>query len=446
MRYIVRQKPAARKKSAEWKKPTAREKNRRGEVSALFSKLPSPFNKRFALSSKPSAHFRAFGSFGGFNHAASFKAFGSFRDFNHSASFKAFGSFAPSHPFNKPFALKLFLMIMLMAAIIITHTACGKKEPPSQIDFCLDTSCQITIYDDVGEGTAEGIAQDAFQEIHKHEKLLSKTVSGSDVDRINQSGGTWTDVSEETIAVINMANEISEKSGGVFDVTIGAVNDLWDFKGENPKAPDSAVIAKALPSVDYRRIKVEEGGVLLENPSAQLDLGGVAKGYIADRAAEFLEEERGVDRAVINLGGNVVVLGEKDEKTPWVIGIERPFTDRTEIIGTIEVSDATVVTSGIYERNFEENGVLYHHILDPKTGYPVETDLEAVTITAKKGQSGFCDAVSTACLLLGKERALQFIEQIQREYPDIGLEAALIDKNDDIVQTKGMHIQFSGKE
>lgn len=346
---------------------------------------------------------------------------------------------------NKPFALKLILVIMLMAFIIITHSACGEKEPPSQIDFCLDTSCKITIYDDVREGTAERIMDDTFQEIHRYEKLLSKTVSGSDIDRINQSGGQWTDVSEETIAVINMANEISEQSGGVFDITIGAVNDLWDFKGENPKVPDAAAIAEALLSVGYQGITTEAGRVVLENPSAQLDLGGIAKGYIADKAAEFLEK-KGVAKAVINLGGNVVVLGEKDADTPWVIGIERPFSDRTELVGTIEAVDATVVTSGIYERNFEADGVLYHHILDPRTGYPVETDLEAVTITAEKGKSGFCDAVSTACLLLGKEQALQFIERIQHEYPDIGLEAALIDKNDDIVQTKGMHIQFSGKE
>lgn len=346
---------------------------------------------------------------------------------------------------NRPFALKLILMITLMALIIITHSACGEKEPPSQTDFCLDTSCKITIYDDISYNAAEGIAKDAFQVIHQYEKLLSKTVSGSDIDRINQSGGQWTDVSDETIAVINMANGISAESGGVFDITIGAVNNLWDFKGENPKVPDAAAIAEALPSVGYQGALVEDGGVILENPSTQLDLGGIAKGYIADRAAEFLEE-RGIERAVINLGGNVVVLGEKDEDTPWVIGIERPFSDRTALVGTIEAVDATVVTSGIYERNFEADGVLYHHILDPKTGYPVETDLEAVTITAKKGQSGFCDAVSTTCLLLGKEQALQFIERIQGKYPDIGLEAALIDKNDDIVQTKGMHIQFSEKE
>lgn len=341
---------------------------------------------------------------------------------------------------------KLILMLTLMVAIIITHSACGKKEPFTQTDFCLDTSCQITIYDDdIKEGTAERIAKDAFQVIHRYEKLLSKTVSGSDIDRINESGGQPVEVSDETIAVIGMANEISKKSGGAFDITIGAVNELWDFRGENPQVPDAAAIAEALPGVGYEAVAVDGNTVTLTNPSAQLDLGGIAKGYIADKTAEFLEE-KGIEKAVINLGGNVVVLGEKDENTPWVIGIERPFSNRTELVGSIEVTDATVVTSGIYERNFEENGVLYHHILDPETGYPAETDLEAVTITANKGQSGFCDAVSTACLLLGKERALALIEQLQREYPDIGLEAALIDKNDKITQTDGMKIQFSEKK
>ena len=150
---------------------------------------------------------------------------------------------------------------------------------------------------------------------------------------------------------------------------------------------------------------------------------------------------QGVEKAVINLGGNVAVLGEKAKDTPWNIAIERPYSDRTEMMGYVSVKDATVVTSGIYERKFEQDGVLYHHVLDPRSGYPVDTDLEAVTIRAAKGNSGFCDGLSTVCLMLGKDKAQALIETLQEEHPEMKLEAAFIDKNDAMTQTDGMDVK-----
>ncbi len=144
----------------------------------------------------------------------------------------------------------------------------------------------------------------------------------------------------------------------------------------------------------------------LENTDAAIDLGGIAKGYIADRLAEFLTD-RGVESAVINLGGNVETVGSKEDGSSWTVGIERPYSDRTELMGKVSLNDGTLVTSGIYERNFEEDGVLYHHVLDPDTGYPAESDLEAVTIMAGRGNSAFCDGLSTVCLILGKADAMQ---------------------------------------
>ena len=328
----------------------------------------------------------------------------------------------------------------LAAFIIITHTACGGEAPVSKTDFCLDTSCTVTIYDDMKKADAEQIIEDSFALMRDYERMLSKTISTSDVAEINSSEGKWTEVSDETIEVIRMANMIAYESGGVFDITIGKVTELWDFKSEAPQVPAGEDISDALGHVDYKRITTGGGKVLVSDPEAEIDLGGVAKGYIADKTVAFLEE-KGIKSAVVNLGGNVVVIGEKDEDTPWTVGIERPFTDRKELIGTVEVTDATVVTSGIYERNFEADGKIYHHILDPETGYPAQTDLEAVTIIAKKGNSGFCDAVSTACLILGKDKAIEFIRQLQTNYPDRGIEAAFIDNNGDLVQTDGMDIK-----
>lgn len=341
----------------------------------------------------------------------------------------------------KSFIIRTALLTVLAAFIIITHTGCGDDTPLSKSDFCLDTTCQISIYDNIDETEGEEILKIAFAQIRDYENILSKTISDSDIAKINASGGQWTKVYDETVEVIKVANTVSYESGGVFDITIGGVTDLWDFKSENPQIPDDSDIRQALQHVDYTQVTADRGKILLSDTEARIDLGGVAKGYIADKICEFLEEQ-GISRAIVNLGGNVAVIGEKDEDVPWTVGIERPFTDRTELVGTVKVSDATVVTSGIYERNFEKDGRIYHHILDPKTGYPAETDLDAVTIIAAKGNSGFCDAVSTACLIMGKEKAIEFIGQLQIKYPDKELEAAFIDNSGNIVQTDGMEIEF----
>lgn len=336
-------------------------------------------------------------------------------------------------------AVKSTALIALLAFMIITHTACGDEGPPSKTDFCLDTSCTITIYDDMDKSDAEQLLEDSFKLIRDNENILSRTVDGSEVSKINEAGGEWIEVSSDTIDIIRMANMVAYESGGVFDITVGKITQLWDFKAEEPEVPEASAIEEGLPHIDYKTITTGGGKVKLSDPEAEIDLGGIAKGAIADKVCAFLEE-KGVTSAVVNLGGNVVVIGEKAEDTPWAVGIERPFTDRKELVGVVQVTDKAVVTSGIYERNFEENGKIYHHILDPETGYPAETDLEAVTIIANKGYSGFCDAVSTACLILGSEKAPQFIEQLQAKYPDRGIEAAFIDNRGNIVQTDGMQI------
>lgn len=337
--------------------------------------------------------------------------------------------------------LKLIALTTVLTFIIITHTACGDEGPPSKTDFCLDTSCTITIYDDIDKSDAEKLLEDSFKLIRDYENVLSRTVENSEVSQINEAEGEWIEASEDTIEIIRMANIVAYESGGVFDITVGKITQLWDFKAEEPEVPAADAIEAGLPHIDYRTITTGGGKVKMSDPEAEIDLGGIAKGAIADKVCEFLEE-KGVTSAVVNLGGNVVVIGEKAEDTPWTVGIERPFTDRKELVGVVKVTDKAVVTSGIYERNFEAGGKIYHHILDPNTGYPAATDLEAVTIIADKGYSGFCDAVSTACLILGSEKAPQFINQLQERYPDRGIEAAFIDNSGNIVQTDGMDIIF----
>ena len=338
---------------------------------------------------------------------------------------------------------RIIAAVLLTAVIIIPQTGCGGKEPVSGSEFCLDTSCEITIYDMEGmsEDKAAGIIDQAFAEIREYENMLSRTVEGSDVYRINHADGKSTEVSAETLDVIRTGLLMAELSGGKFDITVGALTDLWKFTSDNPSVPEDQEIRKALETVGYENITMKGNEVGLSDSETRIDLGGVAKGYIADKTGEYMEAQ-GVTKAIINLGGNITAIGEKEEDTPWTIGIERPYSDRSEIVGSIKVSDKTVVTSGIYERQFVEDGVRYHHVLDPQTGYPAETDLEAVTITAVKGNSGFCDSLSTACLILGKEKAHRLVLKLQDEYPQMEIEAAFIDKNDNIAQTDGMNLEL----
>lgn len=341
---------------------------------------------------------------------------------------------------------RIIAAVLLTAVIIIPQTGCGGKEPVSGSEFCLDTSCEITIYDMEGmsEDKAAGIIDQAFAEIREYENMLSRTVEGSDVYRINHADGKSTEVSAETLDVIHTGLLMAELSGGKFDITVGALTDLWKFTSDNPSVPEDQEIKKALETVGYENITMKGNEVGLSDSETRIDLGGVAKGYIADKTGEYMEAQ-GVTKAIINLGGNITAIGEKEEDTPWTIGIERPYSDRSEIVGSIKVSDKTVVTSGIYERQFVEDGVRYHHVLDPQTGYPAETDLEAVTITAVKGNSGFCDSLSTACLILGKEKAHRLVLKLQDEYPQMEIEAAFIDKNDNIAQTDGMNLELVEK-
>ncbi len=325
---------------------------------------------------------------------------------------------------------KSIILTALCMLLIIPQTGCGAKEPVSKEFFCLDTVCTITVYGQT-QSKADGVIEDAVQLCEYYENMLSRTVRDSDVDRINTAGCKPVEVSDDTVAVIEKGIEFGRLSGGKFDITIGAVSSLWDF--EEGVRPDDAAIQKALKTVDYKQITIEGNEVSLGIEGAMLDLGGIAKGYIADRITELLEDN-GVEQAIINLGGNVVTIGEKEAGTPWVVGIERPYSDRTAIIGALQVTDETVTTSGVYERCFTEGGKLYHHVLDPETGYPMETEAEAVTVQGPSGMSAESDAFGTMFLMLGEEAG----EKILENYPDFRV--AFIDENDNISTLNDMTI------
>jgi len=190
-------------------------------------------------------------------------------------------------------------------------------------------------------GEASEILDGAFEEIDRYENLMSKTIEGSDVYKINHAQGQPVEVSKDTLKVIELGIEMGDLSGGMFDITIGKVSSLWNFTGDDPKVPEQADLTEALKTVNYKQIAIDDSAVSMKDPQAQLDLGGVAKGYIADRICDYLKNQ-GVEKAVINLGGNVAVLGEKAKDTPWNIAIERPYSDRTEMMGYVSVKDVSM--------------------------------------------------------------------------------------------------------
>ncbi len=324
----------------------------------------------------------------------------------------------------------LWVILVMTFAIIITHTGCTEK-PVSKTSYYMDTICQITIYDmaEMGEETAESAIDSAFALCAQYESMFSATREESDIFKLNHAGGKAFSCDPHTVSLLKKGLYYGKRSDGAFDITIGKVAALWDFHAETPQVPSEAAVQTALAGVDYQAVQIDGNRVTLEHPEAEITLGGIAKGYVADRAVEHLEK-LGVTSAIVNFGGNIIAIGDKDGE-PFRIGIEKPFTDRGEIIGSVPAADATVVTSGIYERGFEKDGQYYHHILDVKTGWPVENDVVSVTLLGAKGMSADCDAMSTICLTLGIDEGMDFIESID------GVEALFVDQDGVITKTSG---------
>lgn len=292
----------------------------------------------------------------------------------------------------------------------------------------MDTAVSVTIYD--GD---DDVLTGAMQLCKKYENLLSKTVEGSDVYKINHANGQPVTVSSDTAELLSIALDISGKSDGAFDPTVLPLVELWDVNNATT-APNNTNIQAALTTVGYKHIQLEGNVVTVEN-GAGLDLGGIAKGYIADKVAAYLKE-KGVKSAIINLGGNTVLVGGKNGGD-FSVGVQKPFGKQNELCATVMLSDKTAVTSGTYQRYFEQNGKLYHHIIDPKTGYPTDNDLTAVTVVTDS--SAVADGLSTACLILGVEKGKALAQQY-------GAELIFVDKNGKLTVTDGLIFDTDEKE
>lgn len=299
------------------------------------------------------------------------------------------------------------LTALLSASILLLSGCSGLPRERSQTytDTLFDTVISVQIFDSVDEDVLKGCEKLC----KKYDSMFSNKIEDSEISRINSAGGNPVEVSKETIKLIKKGIYYSEMSDGAFDITIAPVSSLWDFKAETPSVPSPEAIAEAVSHVNYENIIIRDNTVKLADPQAGIDLGAIAKGYIADRIKDYLEEE-GVRHAMINLGGNVLAMDSKLDGSDYNIGIQKPFDETGEPITSVKISDKSVVTSGIYQRYFKTDGKIYHHILDPNTGYPCENNLYSVTILTDSSLTA--DALSTTCFLLGYDRGMKLINQL----------------------------------
>lgn len=322
----------------------------------------------------------------------------------------------------KPFLIGLFVAAAMVICGCFFHyyVNSARREYKRQI-FAMDTIMTLTAY---GPGGDEAL-DSAVEEINRIDALLSTENSESEVSKINQSGsGT---LSADTREIIDRSLDIYQETRGLFDITIYPVMRLWGFTDGEYYVPTDQEISEILKLVDASSI-VLSGDFAILGEGQEIDLGGIAKGYTSKRIIDIFRDYYGVKSAMVSLGGNVQTLGVKPDGSKWEIGIQDPSRPRGELIGSLSVEDKAVITSGGYERYFEEDGQTYIHIMDPRTARPAKSDLLSVTIISDDGE--MADALSTSLFIMGLAGAQDFWRAHQRDF-----EMVLIDKDGQIYVT-----------
>lgn len=318
--------------------------------------------------------------------------------------------------------LPLCLCIILCCGCI-SESSSESSELISRTEYVLGTVVTIKLL----ENGSEEILDLAFDRLEEIDALMSVSVESSDISILNREYQAV--VSDDTLHVIKAGIDFGHLSKGKFDITLGPVIDLWKIGTEERNIPDSTELNKKLAYVDYKKIEIHDNHLIRIPELSSIDLGGIAKGYAADQVGQLLVDI-GVTKAIINLGGNIKVIGSKAKDTPFNIGIQSPDELRNDYLGIIEATDRTIVTSGDYERYFIENGIRYHHIFDAKTGYPYSTDVAAVTVITENSMNA--DALSTILFMMTINDGLELIQSL----PDVEC----------IYITKNLNLYFSSDE
>ncbi|MCL1830952.1 MAG: FAD:protein FMN transferase [Oscillospiraceae bacterium] len=295
--------------------------------------------------------------------------------------------------------MKKRVSVLFTTMMVILTVGCSRNLSATGTVFAMDTAMTLTLYGK--QATAAFTACET--EIYRLEQLFSVTNMDSELSQINQSSEQTIAISEDTAAVIKAAIEIYTETDGAFDITIAPVVEAWGFYTKDYHRPSDAVLTELLKSVDGGRIELTDSEIKLGRKQ-KIDLGAIAKGYLSDCIKSILDDYD-IHSAVISLGGSVLTLGMKPDKTLWNVGLEDPLKQHL-IVGVLNIIDCSVVTSGSYERFYTEDGINYHHIFDPVTGYPAVSDLLSVTVIMPSATTA--DGYSTALFIMGKDRAIEF--------------------------------------
>lgn len=330
---------------------------------------------------------------------------------------------------------KRLMAIILTISLLFGLVGCTstkQEDPISRTELFMGTAIKITLYDNRNEAILDKV----FDKVIEIEDLVSINKENTEIYNLNKNAGIKpVKLSDTSFNIIKKGLEYSEISSGAYDISIGPLVKLWSIGLPNAKVPTQEEIDEIIKNIDYSNVKINESTreVYLSKEDMQLDLGSIAKGYAADEIVKLLKDE-GVEKAIIDLGGNIYALGQKNDNKNWNIGIQNPFDDRGNALGVIEVSNKSVVTTGTYERFIEKDGVKYHHILNPKTGYPYKTDIAGVSIVADKSVDA--DALSTLIFTKGLEEGFKLVESID------GVDAVFIMNDKSVYVTENLISNF----
>ena len=311
---------------------------------------------------------------------------------------------------------------ILPCFVAVLLLLCGCSTSPTYTDFfAMDTSMRFTLYSSAGLS--------AQKEILRLESLLSRTREDSLISALNRGESVE---NRELADLLRQSKEYTAATDGAFDVTIAPVVSAWGFTADSYRVPAADELTALLSLVGSERVSIDSDTVTLAERT-MIDLGGIAKGYASDRVAAIWEED-GVEHGLAALGGNIYCRGTKADGSPWRVSVQDP-SDPTAYVGILSLHDAFAVTSGAYERNFTENGKFYHHIIDPATGYPAESGLCSVTVVSHESGT-LCDALSTACYVLGAERSLALWREMG------GFDLVLVTEDGRVLITEGLEGSF----
>ena len=322
--------------------------------------------------------------------------------------------------------------ILLLCFAALAGMAMQKRSstPVSQETFLFDTVLSISIYDSAGKDPLDSVFEQVFNRSREIESEFSVFQEDSTAEKINRKAAEGAvDINEDFSKVLKTAMQVSELSQGAFDITVKPLSDLWNFNSSAPTVPSSEKIKQALEKVDYQSIVLSDRSIRFQSADTQVEFGAVAKGYAVQEAANQLRD-LGIQKAIVNYGGNVALVGEKETGKGFTVGIQTPFASTGEYFVLLQLSDCALATSGAYERNFTIDGILYHHILNPATGYPADSGLKSVTVVCKDAAEA--DALSTAFFVLGLDRSMEILSSLE------GVEAIFVNNQNTIFVTDGL--------